>query len=91
MAKDIQIKYINDQNEWEELYPATKTRIISDDSGQSLNTILGLKMGKNESYTSLEIDNLLSNIQTSIDGIETYHLPVSATEPDDSDLWFEIL
>ena len=91
MAKDIQIKYINDQQEWEELYPATKTRIISDDSGQSLNTILGQKMAKNESYTSLQIDGLLTNLQDSIDGIETYHLPVSATEPDDSELWFEIL
>lgn len=91
MAKDIQIKYINDQNEWEELYPATKTRIISDDSGQTLNTILGQKMGKNETYTSVEIDGLLTSIQTSIDGIEPYHLPVSATEPNDSDLWFEIL
>ena len=47
MAKDIQIKYINDQQEWEELYPVTKTRIVEDESGQKLDTLLNNKANKN--------------------------------------------
>ena len=39
MAKDIQIKYKNEQKEWEELYPKTKTRNIIDDKGESQEEI----------------------------------------------------
>ena len=39
MAKDIQIKYKNEQKEWEELYPKTKTRNITDDKGESQEEI----------------------------------------------------
>lgn len=39
MVKDIQIKHRNN-GEWENLYPKTKTRNITDDKGESLNTQL---------------------------------------------------
>lgn len=51
MAKDIQIKYINEQSEWEELYPATKATIVSTDSGQSVENVLTSKSNKAETYT----------------------------------------
>lgn len=91
MAKDIQIKYINDLEEWEELYPVTKTRLIKDDSGQDLPSLLNNKVNKNEVYTSLEIDNKLSVIENDIENIQHFDIPVQSEQPTDNNIWFEII
>lgn len=91
MAKDIQIKYINDQQEWEELYPVTKTRIVEDESGQKLDMLLQNKVNKNEVYTSLEIDTKLSDIDDVIGNLKQFNIPVQAEEPTDEKFWFEIV
>lgn len=89
MAKDIQIKYINDEQQWEELYPVTKTRLVTDESGQTINKILEKKQNKNESYTALEIDQKIEDISTNL---KEFDIPVSNVEPDDdSKFWFEII
>lgn len=43
MAKDIQIKYRDEEDNWEELFPATKSRIVTTENGQSLEEVLTLK------------------------------------------------
>lgn len=92
MAKDIQIKYINDVSEWEELYPVTKTRLVEDGSGQKLDTVLESKPNKNEIYTSVEIDNKLSENNDEIKKFfEGFDIPVQEEEPTDGNFWFEIL
>lgn len=45
MPKDIQIRHLDENNEWESLYPLTKTRIVEDDAGGSLAHIT---RGKNK-------------------------------------------
>jgi len=91
MPKDIQIRHLDDNNEWESLYPLTKTRIVEDDAGVALPTLLGGKINRNEVYTSVEIDNKLSAIQEDINAFEPFKLPVTNEEPEDGTVWFETL
>ena len=93
MAKDIQIKYINENKEWEELYPATKQRLVTNDSGQTLNQVLSLKADKNQTYTKTETDSLINDLNDTIGNIETFDIPVQETEPENEDtkFWFEII
>lgn len=91
MAKDIQIKYINDQQEWEELFPVTKTRLVTNNSGQTVEQILTNKPNKNEVYTTIEIDNKLSDLEESLENMKNFDIPVSEVQPEDSKFWFEII
>ena len=91
MAKDILIKYINDLQEWEELYPLTKTRNIKNTAGKSLDHLLSEKYNKNETYSSAELDGKLKSINDTIENLDSFNLPVSKEEPQDSSLWFEII
>jgi len=93
MAKDIQIKYINDQKEWEELYPATKQRLVTNESGQTLDQVLTLKADKNQTYSKTETDSLINDLNESIGNIESFDIPVQETEPENEDtkFWFEII
>lgn len=84
MAKDIQIKYMNELQEWEELYPSTKARIVSTESGQSVENVLTSKSNKAETYTKTEVDGLLSSLNE-------FDIPVQETEPTDHKIWFEVL
>ena len=93
MAKDIQIKYINENKEWEELYPATKQRLVTNDSGQTLDQVLTLKADKNQTYTKTETDSLINDLNDTIGNIETFDIPVQEKEPvnEDTKFWFEII
>jgi len=93
MAKDIQIKYINENQEWEELYPTTKQHLITNDSGQTLNKVITLKADKNQTYTKTETDNLINDVNETIGNIETFDITVHETEPinEDTKFWFEII
>jgi len=97
MAKDIQIKYINDIGEWEDLNPATKTRLITDNDNNTIESLLSQKANtdnvynrdevynKEETYTQTETDTLLNDLEQNVD------IPVTETEPTDSDIWFEVI
>lgn len=93
MGKDIQIKYINENQEWEELYPSTKQHLITNDSGQTLNQVLALKADKNQTYSKTETDNLINDVNETIGDIETFDIPVQETPPenDQTKFWFEII
>lgn len=84
MAKDIQIKYINEEQVWEELYPSTKARIVTTESGQSLEGVLLTKSNKSETYTKEEVDDLVGSLNE-------FDIPVQSIEPEDSKIWFEVL
>lgn len=84
MAKDIQIKYINEQQEWEELYPTTKATIVSTESGQSVENVLTSKSNKAETYTKTEVDGLIGSLNE-------FDIPVQTEEPTDHKIWFEVL
>lgn len=84
MAKDIQIKYKNEQDTWEELYPATKARIVNTESGQSIEAVLTTKSNKTDTYTKTEVDGIIGSL-------EQFDIPVSEIEPTDADIWFEVL
>ena len=90
MAKDIQIKYINENQQWEELFPITKTRLVTNEAGESINQLLTNKCNKNETYSSVEIDSKVTTLNKKIDAVSSFDIPVSATEPTDSKLWFEV-
>lgn len=90
MAKDIQIKYINESQQWEELFPITKTRLVKNDAGETINILLNNKYNKNETYSSVEIDSKVTTLNDKIDTVSGFDIPVSATEPTDSNLWFEV-
>lgn len=84
MAKDIQIKYINEQQEWEELYPSTKARIVTTESGQSIENVLQTKSNKSDTYTKTEVDDIIGSLNE-------FDIPVQSIEPEDSKIWFEVL
>jgi len=90
MAKDIVIRHLNELDEWEELFPQTKTTLVQNDAGESVQTLLGAKANSNEVYTSVEIDSMLGDIETQLDDVDHFDIPVSTTEPTkDTKFWFE--
>ena len=84
MAKDIQIKYLNEQQEWEELYPSTKARIVTTESGQTIEAVLTTKSNKSETYTKTEVDGIIGSLNE-------FDIPVQTVEPEDSKILFEVL
>lgn len=56
MTKDIQIKFRGEDGVWEELYPATKSRIVTTESGKSLEEVLTSKT--DISYVDSEIERI---------------------------------
>lgn len=90
MAKDILMKYLNEQDEWEELFPQTKTTLVENEAGETIQTLLGAKANANEVYTSVEIDNMIGDIETELGDIDHFDIPVSTSEPTtDVKFWFE--
>lgn len=74
MVKNIQMKYKNEQSQWEELYPITLGNLVELDDGQDIESALatkvdtstyttgiGLKADKTSIFTRTEITNLLND------------------------------
>jgi len=92
MAKDIIIKHLNDNDEWEELFPQTKTTLVENEAGESVQTLLGAKANSNEVYTSVEIDSMIGDIENELGDIDHFDIPVSTSEPTkDTKFWFKEL
>ena len=91
MAKNIQIKYINDTGEWETLDPKTNATIVQTVAGNSVEVALSEKAlddavyKKTETYTQAETNSRIS-------AVEEFNIGVSATEPSlGEQFWFEII
>lgn len=108
MTKDIQIKYIDETDTWVDLYPKTKTHIVENESGQTVEQLLNDKADQSTVYTKSEVytkDEVYTKsevykkgevydkteVDNKITSIEPQGIPVSSTEPQEVDMWFELI
>lgn len=66
MSKDVQIKFRGKDGVWEELFPATKSRIVTTENGQSLEEVLTSKA--DVSFVNNTVEDVVVDVVEDVSG-----------------------